>query len=260
MELLIGAHDPEGRMTKQIEYLKPTLQLFDSTIAAITPSSVPEVQIKLGQIGIDIVEGSSLLHETKLVMLESSRSSVFCTELDKLLHFQMFFPDELEAISRMDPVGFTLFGRTQRAFDTYPDSCKVNESIANRAMVETVGIPDIDIAVGDFIADRLAVDLLKNKPALEGCECCVEMPADVILAGLTFRYVSLDVFEWEDPDRYQEEIQREGFENWKRRLYDSWEEWQKRRDQLKDYLTALGRFRARLGLPVYHFSGPHLHH
>lgn len=251
MEILIGAHDPEGRMTEQIRFLKPALKLFDSTIAAVTPSSAPDTQVKLRGLGIEVLEGSSLLHETKLVMLRGSRASVFCTELDKLLHFQRFFPEELEAISRLNPEGFTLFGRTSKAFDTYPDSWKVNENIANRAMAETIGMPEIDVAISDFLADKPVVDLLKSRPALPGCECCIEMPADVILAGYTFKSVSLDAFEWEDPDRYQEEIQREGYENWKRRLYDSPEEWEKRRNQLKDYLTALTRFRARLGLLIY---------
>ncbi len=250
MELLIGAHDPEGRMNDQISNLRPTLDLFNSTIVSVTPISVPEIAQHFNKMGAKVIPGSVNPHETQLALLKASCMPVFSIALDRLLHMQNCFPEELEAASRISPDGFILFGRTQRAFNTCPPSWTRNEAIANEAMAELLGILGVDIATGVFAADRLSVDLLKEKTPLENWEYLVEMPADIVLAGLPFRYASLEGLEWEDPDRYQKEIQEEGFEAWKARLYDSPAEWKKRRNELSGYLKAISRFRARLGLPI----------
>lgn len=117
-------------------------------------------------------------------------------------------------------------------------------------MAVLTGIPDIDICVGHFATDRETAEMLSKRPILPDWECLVEMPADAILAGRQFKYVALECLEWEDPDRYQKEIQEEGFEAWKKRLYDSSVEWTKRRNELRGYLDAINRFRERLGLPI----------
>ncbi len=250
MELLIGAHDPEGRMSDQIPNLERTMQLFDAAIASVTTVSVAETGNKLMELGAKVIPGSTNPHETQLGLLKASVLPAFSIALDKLLHMQRFFPEELEAVSRLSPSGFILFGRTERAFSTCPPSWTVNEARANKLIAELMGLPEIDIAPGVFAADRPSVDLLKEKTPLRNWECLVEMPADIVLAGLPFRYVSLEGLEWEDPDRYQVEIQEEGFEVWKTRLYDSPAEWNKRRNELRGYLEAIRRFRARHGLPI----------
>ncbi|GEM_PF-5140620 len=250
MEILIGAHDPEGRMSNQIPILTQTMQLFDGAIASITPVSVPETKDRLTALGVKVIPGSVNPHETQLALLKASSRPVFSIALDRLLHIQNLFPEELEVISRLSPSGFILFGRTERAFNTCPPSWIANEAVANKGMAGLLGLPDIDIAPGVFAADRPSVDLLKEKTPLKNWECLVEMPADIVLAGLPFRYASLEGLEWEDPDRYQKEIQEEGFEAWKTRLYDSPAEWEKRRNELKGYLEAITRFRTRLGLSV----------
>lgn len=249
MELLIGAHNPEGRMSERIHTLEQTINLFDVAIVSVTPVSTPDTAERLTALGIKVIPGSVSPHETQLALLKASCIPVFSIALDKLLHMQDCFPEELEAVSRISPDGFILFGRTERAFNTCPPSWIENEAIANKAMAELIGIPNIDIAPGVFAADRPSVDLLKEKSPLKSWECLIETPADIILAGLPFRYVALEGLEWEDPDRYQTEINEEGFEAWKKRLYDLPVEWEKRRNELKGYLEAMNRFRIKLGLP-----------
>lgn len=250
MELLIGAHDPEGRMSEQIHTLKRTINLFDAAIVSVTPVSIPNTTVKFRELGVKVISGSVNPHETQLELLKASRMPVFSIALDKLLHMQNHFPEELEAVARISPDGFILFGRTQRAFNTCPLSWTENEAIANKAMAELLGIPGVDIAPGVFAADRPSVDLLKDKSSLPNWQCLIQTPADIVLANLPFRYVALEGLEWEDPDRYQKEIAEEGFEAWKARLYDSPEEWEKRSNELRGYLKAITRFRARLGLPI----------
>lgn len=252
MELLVGAHDPEGRMSSKILLLKQAVPLFDGAIASVTPVSVPQTGEALMSLGFTVIPGSLSPHETQLSLLNASKRPVFSIAMDKLLHMlQCYLPEELEAVSRLEPSGFIMFGRTRRAFETCPKSWTENEAIANELMAKILGLPEVDIAPGVFAADRPSVDLLKEKSPLKSWECLVEMPADIVLAGLPFRYASLEGLEWEDPDRYQKEIQEEGFEAWRTRLYDSPTEWAKRRNELRGYLDAINRFRDRLELPIF---------
>lgn len=250
MELLIGAHDPDGRMSNQIQTLGQTVNLFDTATVSVTPNSTLNTTAEFKALRVKVIPGSVNPHETQLALLKASRMPVFSIALDKLLHMQNYFLEELEAVARISPEGFILFGRTERAFNTCPASWTVNEAIANKSMARLLILPEIDIASGVFAADRPSVDLLKGKPPLRSWECLVEMPADIVLAGLPFSYASLEGLEWEDPDRYQKEIQEEGFEAWKARLYDSPEEWEKRENELRGYLDAISRFRTRFEIPI----------
>lgn len=254
MELLIGAHDPEGRMISQIPRLKTVMNLFTSTKVAITPATVSGIKQQFKKMGVEVLSGSQNPHETKLLLLQAAKSNVFCTELDKLLHLQMVAPEELEIIASFPVEGFILLGRTKIAFDSYPESWQVYESQANTEIAKLINAPGIDIGVTDFVAAKTTVDLLKNQLALPGWQCAVEMPATVILAGHHFSYKNLDGYSWEDPDRYQAEIAQEGFESWRQRIYDSEDQWKQRKTELKDYLEAISRFKAKLTSESFKFD------
>lgn len=92
MELLIGAHDPEGRMVNQLSILEATIKLFSSTIAAVTPSSSVELGTTLQNMGVSVIEGSRSPHETELNLLRCVKSGAAFVTMDKLLHMQRNFP------------------------------------------------------------------------------------------------------------------------------------------------------------------------
>lgn len=246
MELLIGAHDPEGRMSRKIPQLKQAMNLFTATRVAITPRSVSEIRDQFSGLGARIYPGSTQPHETKLALLKVAENGVYCTDLDKILHMLQENPDELEKIAQMSVDGYCIFGRTDRAFETYPDSWKTNEAKANTEMARVLNTPRIDIAVVNFAADKDTVDLLKNQSVRPGWQCAVTMPLDALTAGHRVGYMEFDGYSWEDPDRYREEIERDGFETWKKNNYDSKSQWDQRRRELKDYLSAIHEYEPKL--------------
>src|SRR5688572_25954697 len=103
MELLIGAHDPGGRKFDQVPTLKPTLELFSSAIVSVTPTSVTGVARNFERFGVPVIEGSQNPHETQLELLNASSENIFSIALDRLLHMQSKYPNELKMASKLDP-------------------------------------------------------------------------------------------------------------------------------------------------------------
>ena len=52
-------------------------------------------------------------------------------------------------------------------------------------------------------------------------------------------YRSVEGYEWEDPDRFQEEITFQGYERWLSDTYLTEEEWMKRIDLLKEQVKGM---------------------
>ena len=88
----------------------------------------------------------------------------------------------------------------------------------------------VDVTAGACFLSKLAREVILKDSKEKGFGVCQEWPWLVKKAGLSWSYIAVDGYEWEDPDRYKREIDLEGYDSWLKKNYLTEDEWLKRVD------------------------------
>ena len=241
-------HYPDARLLPMIEMYIPKLQeQFGPIIVAVTKFTDSSVNSTLISFGCDVrINQSVHPYDTyKLVLstgIECSKSDqmLFYCEFDRLLHWERTYPEELESFLINDiNVDFICVGRTDRAFATHPMTQIATESIINQIGSKILGLsPPIDIVGACWVMKAALAQWLLNFPIHTDFGLYASWSLLLWNYANSKKYVAVEGQEWETRDRYQNEINQVGYEQWLNAFQTS-DEWQKRVQLLNDCIEEI---------------------
>ena len=248
--LISTLHDPESRLYSLIEDKIVKLKsLFDNIIVCVTQKTGDNIIniLQTNKIhvisypGIKIIETYRKAIKKGLELAESNKK-LFCIDFDRLLHWILEFPDELEEIITENcKSDFTIVGRTKRAFETHPTAMRETESIVNNLGSQLVNTnQNFDIISACWIFTKeLASSLLKLKlESYTGFYCI--WPLYLWKIAPTKAYIEVNGLEYETPDRFVQEIEANGYESWLNSI-DTPIEWRRRVNIVRDCFNDLNK-------------------
>ena len=216
--LALTVHDPDRRLfdlTKR--HLGALTSLYDGALALCSHATHPDTIGLLGDHGVIIryqeVQGVDIgsLGAVRLATIaEAARlgySHCHLCDHDRVLHWLMYFPDELErAIDRIRDHDFLIFGRTERAFATHPAAQRDTEALVTHAFELAWGDP-WDITAGSRGLSQRAIRYLLaySREASVGNDG--EWPLVLRrVAEMRIGYMATEGLEFETTDRYDDQI------------------------------------------------------
>lgn len=241
-------NDPDGVYLGLIN--KVEKNLFDifgnKTTISFSSSTDQRVISKLQELGIETLKGG-MYGEGKLTSLrKATQHSVvlFYIDFDKILHWLLHEEQELLAILQDENyIGdndLVLFGRTNQAMDTYPESWIKTESIANK-LVSEIYNRKLDIYTGTVMLSRHSQELILKESSEKGWGSCIEWPLLPISNNLKYEYVEVNGLSWEDPDRINIKENTKEYDQWYKINYESIDEWKKRTEFLLEQVKVIQR-------------------
>ncbi|HLD11566.1 MAG TPA: hypothetical protein VJB91_01535 [Patescibacteria group bacterium] len=234
-------HDPDGRYLQVLEKYGRALSQFYSRISICATPMTSETTIsRMKKLGWDVELRESLYGEGRRVALQhAERQEVYhCSDLDRMLHWVSEYPSELKDVLKWVQGDFLILGRTDRAFQTHPFSWQLTESAINTVASQLLR-KNVDITAGACLLSEKAKTFLLRSSKERGFGVCGEWPLLLQDAGMKISYRSVEGYEWEDPDRFQDEIKSQGYEEWLSSRYQTEEEWMKRIDLLKEQVEGM---------------------
>lgn len=250
-------HDPDARLEALARQHLPALeQLFETVIVACSGGTSKALEACLREAGCEVTRNArtsvrstyelaiqrGIQYLTQTGATSPETATLFHIDFDRLLHWQSAYPEELRDVLATAPEAeFLHVGRTSRAYRTHPATQTSTERIVNEVCSRFLAFdPPRDIlSVCWRFSPRLAREVL----ALDlttSTGFYAEWPVVLYQRARASRYVEVEGHEWETPDRFQAEIEAEGYEAWARR-FQSPAEWEKRCTMAREMLVEVQR-------------------
>jgi hypothetical protein len=210
-------HDPENRLGYLIEEIGEKLRgSFSSVSVAYTPKTHPKTVSLLEERGYRTLKAEDTVvscYQTSLSQsLEPITGDIFYCDLDRALHWIRNYPKEFDTlIEPLIHADFTLIGRTNRAFETHPETQTITEGIGNTLASKVLGFqePRDVLSTTWILTPALAKKVIKLKP-MNQFGFYVEWPITLWRSARNPMYLKCEGLEWETPDRYVMEIKALG--------------------------------------------------
>jgi hypothetical protein len=237
-------HDPDNRLGYLIEEIDDCLRnLFASASVAYTPKTNPATVSQLRERGYSTFRAEDSVissYQTALSRaLTPNVDSLFYCDLDRALHWIKSHPQELETLATTnDENDFVLIGRTQRAFETHPETQTITEGIGNTLTSKVLGFQETRDVLGTtwILTPALAKKVTERKP-MNQYGFYAEWPITLWRSARNPLYLECEGLEWETPDRYIEEIKAQGYQEWKK-SFQTGSEWRRRSVMLRDFIDS----------------------
>lgn len=233
MKTISTLHDPEGRYSPLVSKYKYFLKKqFSGTVIAYTSGTDNKLVSSLKTLGFSLIVsgdyGEARVGVLKKALKSESEYFFFC-DFDKILHWIKVERSELKDLLKDKPKkDFVSFGRSESVFNTYPDSWQKPESITNYLVSRILGF-NIDVCTSVCVLNIEAAEIVVKLSKEKDWGSCVEWPLLVYKAGLSIGCQEFAGLTWEDPDRFEKEIEKfGGLEKWKKLNYSSKDEWERR--------------------------------
>ena len=160
--------------------------------------------------------------------LAGGAQAVHHCDADRLLHWFMHYPDELQqAIEQIPSCDYLIMGRTRRAFQTYPAVIRETDVLLNHVFA-LVYKKDVDIATGSRgISAQAGRWVLERTQSETSSSIDSEWPLLVCQhTRFTTGYIQVEGLEWAAPDRfYAQGADEQAVQAWREELERSPEEW-----------------------------------
>lgn len=230
--LISPLHDPKGSYLGVIQERGPLLEKYYSFgVLGVTDTTNSKVITSLKKLNFVLIRGNySYAEGYRQAISEGLKkgSRIFhCCDFDRILHWASAYPEELKnSLKKAKKADYIIIGRTKRAFATHPLSWQLTEKINNALLSKALGIK-VDIGAGSVLLNRKAANIILDKSRETGFSILAEWPLLIKEAELKVGHLAVEGQEWENPDRFQNEIKKLGYKKWLKN-YDSPYEWQKR--------------------------------
>jgi hypothetical protein len=242
-------HDPELRLRDLIIKALPSIRkLFPTKIIACTEVTAKKLEaalpknefIIIGTASSKVVDTYALGFRTALRNLEKENEKVFYVDFDRLVHWILEYPEELENILRKNQeFDYLHIGRSERAFESHPETQKNTEKIINNIGSETLGFENPkDLISVCFIFNKTLCHRILSLENKTSTGFYGTWPLIFWNEALTKTYIEVEGLEWETPDRFISEIKEIGYSNWLKNFQSS-SEWRKRVRFINDFITEL---------------------
>lgn len=242
-------HDPQGRLLDLIrDNGKKLINSYKGkVVVSVSPTTSQSVISLLNSMQFtakiqgknsDELIGNNYLNAIKMAVNTKTRY-VHLVDFDRALHWIKRFPRELRDIVDLFPSfqGYISFIRTQRAFETHPQTQRSTENVINVIASEDAGV-NVDIMSGSYGFERM----LAKKIVQEAKRKDFGIYAEFLRIALKYHFpistIETEGLEWETPDQFQNEIKREGYSTWLKH-FQSLSEWQKRIYLLEESVEVL---------------------
>lgn len=209
--LAVTYHDPHGQLVAQIHKCLPRLyELFGSLAVRASPASSLD--------GLDLLRGAGAVvdaspgteggllgrkrREALKLALRSDASLVLVCDFDRLLHWVVTHPDELESIVTVSvDSDLTVLGRSQRAWETHPRCMRQTEALVNQ-IFGSMTRRSWDLMVGARVFSRRGAEEVVLNCADDRISVDVSWPLHALKrTDLTVGYLETEGLELETPDR-----------------------------------------------------------
>jgi hypothetical protein len=137
--------------------------------------------------------------------------AVHLCDFDRLLHWQRYWPDELDTIiAHVATNDLLLLGRTARAWATHPAHQRETEQVANRVVSHLYGA-EVDVCSGSRGLSRRAIEYLATHGRVHDVGTDGEWPILLRRAGgFRCQHIPTEGLEFETADRFPAEVARAG--------------------------------------------------
>ncbi len=245
-------HDPHFSLEKLLKSSIPIInKLFSKTIVCCTPITEKSAVDYLKDAGFivninykdTVVDTYKMAIKTALESMEKTKDEkVFYIDFDRLIHWANKYPDELSNIlQENDDVDYLHIGRTPKAFNTHPKTQVKTELIVNEFGSRILGVGEtMDlISVCYIFTKELGLKILEEKNITDaGFYGSWPVLFWNWASPSSRRYIQAEGLDWETPDRFEDEINDKGYEEWLKSFQSS-REWEKRVRYLHDCLIEL---------------------
>lgn len=212
MILLSIVHDPQGHLLPAAEqHLPKVVGLFEGAIFNTTSQTDRRLQELLTSLATyNRIEPANGISNARRQALEDGLektigSHFFYCDLDRLLHWQITYPDELrETIPRAEMFDFTVLCRTQLAWRSHPPLQQVTEWMCNFVFSTfKMGGYYMDILAATRGISRDVGHAIVSTSRAKGCAVDAEWPAiaragnwhvaDIYVNGLGYESTGFDI-------------------------------------------------------------------
>ncbi len=243
MNLVVTMHDPVASMRVQLErVIEKWRGMFVKSVIAYTEQTDQQMVEYLGEQGMEMVVGGmwgeARTTGVKFLVENKSSEPALVMDFDKLLHILDIYFEDFKKFVGQSWTNNILIGRSQKAWGTFPDSWKETEVIANKIGNKYFETTEREYLLATYVLNTQGQKRIAEESKFISFDTLFEWVN--ILGGKNLDYVESDLFDWEDPDRNLVEIEKLGREQWKKEMFDSLAEWQKRIKNLKEIVGVLG--------------------
>lgn len=218
--LLATLHDSKGWSIQPLREVAPTLgRLYEARIVVVTETTSPRVVAALLESGWTVERhraktGVDYISDSRRLLLQAAvehgNGYMQLTDMDRALHWARTYPEELEAVvAAMPEHGFTVYGRTRRAFESHPRNQTETERLANRVFSLIVG-REMDITAGSRGASRDAAELILRYSRGRYFDSDSEWPLIIHYKGSGLGYREVEGLEWETRLKREEWVHADG--------------------------------------------------
>jgi hypothetical protein len=150
--LAMPYHDPNGSKTDELRKAIPIFnKIFDGIVAHVSDTTDTISQKILSENCTDVKteppckdlinEIGRIRRELLSLCLSQSPESIFYCDGDRAVHWANNYPDELKSVvNNIHVSDFTVYGRTNRAWISHPESQKSTESIIDKQFANLTGL------------------------------------------------------------------------------------------------------------------------
>jgi hypothetical protein len=137
--------------------------------------------------------------------LDSGEAHIQYADMDRLIRWAETRPEELRrAVRAIEGTDCLIFGRTEDAYRTHPQSLIQTEAISNRVLSQLLG-RRMDVSAGSKGFSRRAAEfILANSEPRRALGTDAEWPVLLHRGGYRIDYLEMDGLDWESADRYLE--------------------------------------------------------
>lgn len=233
--------DPEGRLFEAIKNNGKVISDIYETQAEIVVSiqtSIKTVDV-LKDLGFNVfIEPSgnigNVYRQALKLALNHTCHNIHLIDFDRILHWIKNFSKELESIVNHSIPDFVLFTRTDKAFNTHPYSQRSTENIVNRIASQKIG-KAVDIMSGAYGMSMTVAKSILSQSKRNDSGIYAEFIKLALINNFPISCYEVNGLDWETPDRYLKEIEKEGYEKWLLK-WQSITEWSRRLEVVKNSL------------------------
>ncbi len=252
--LISTLHDPLGKVLPFLERdaVVSALTSYAMVAVAATTATDSRVPARLEQLGARVVPGGSTGVGRRAALAAGSGAAAwFNCDLDRWLHWAIFWPDELAALpERVQWLGrgerarpwCICLGRTARAFRTHPAVQRLPEAATNRALSLAAG-RTLDAVSGAVWLSPEGREIVLAESVEPSASTDLEWAALILRRDpARLRGLRCEGLEWETPDVHAAEISAAGgLAPWTRAAFDTPAMWTARLGLAADSTAALER-------------------
>lgn len=201
--------NPRGEMTRLTKLMPELRRAYQAIVTTLPPTGSQGLINELEKLGIQAIQNPDWSYGRYLSLqkaLETPVDHIHYADMDRLLRWVETQPAEwLQALEALQNADCIVFGRSQAAYQTHPQSLVQTEQISNQVTSYLLG-REMDVSAGSKGFSRSAAQfIVENTLPLRAIGTDAEWLVLLQRAGFHIQYMEVNGLDWESADRYKEQ-------------------------------------------------------